>query len=192
MSDDDHDNKKIVPFTVIGGNDEAIDDAEAEHLISYLAGLPPMQYELQRERIGSKLRIRLTALDKIVEAKRRQLEREEHGIELERMPSATAVAGAELIGDLITDLTRYVSLDEDYAAVAAFWTLHTYNVNQCPITPRLAVTAPQPRCGKTTLMNWLASVVQRPLSSVNVSPASVYRVVEKRQPTLLIDEADTF
>jgi hypothetical protein len=35
-------------------------------------------------------------------------------------------------------------------------------------------------------------IVRRPVSSVNVSAAAVYHLVEKRQPTLLIDEADTF
>src|SRR5262249_20245091 len=78
------------------------------------------------------------------------------------------------------------------AAVVGFWTLHTYFINQVFISPRLAITAPQPRCGKTTLVNWLQTVVQRPLSSVNVSAAAVYHIVEQNQPTLLIDEADTF
>jgi putative DNA primase/helicase len=189
MSDDDE--GKLIPFTVVGGSEPPTDD-EAEHLVAYLAGLSTMQYELQRERIAAKLRMRLSALDKIVEAKRKEQEQQKSGLLFERVPSATPVAGAELVRDLITDLTRYVSLNENYAAVAAFWALHTYTVNQCFISPRLAITAPQPRCGKTTLVNWLATVVQRPMSSVNVSPASVYRIVEKRQPTLLIDEADTF
>jgi Protein of unknown function (DUF3631) len=34
--------------------------------------------------------------------------------------------------------------------------------------------------------------VPRPLSSQNVTPAAIFRVVEAHQPTLLIDEADTF
>jgi hypothetical protein len=41
-------------------------------------------------------------------------------------------------------------------------------------------------------VNWLKTVVQRPLSSVNVSAAAVYHIVEEFQPTFLIDEADTF
>jgi hypothetical protein len=66
------------------------------------------------------------------------------------MPWATAVVGSDLLRDLISDLTRYVSIEPDYAAATSFWALHTYLVGQSFITPRLAITAPQPRCGKTT------------------------------------------
>jgi predicted GTPase len=104
-----------------------------------------------------------------------------------RTPWLTPVVGTDLISDLISDLTRYVSIDPDYAVATSFWALHTYLVQQSFITPRLAITAPQPRCGKTTLVNWLRTVVQRQLNTVNVSAAAVYHVVEDLQPTLLID-----
>jgi putative DNA primase/helicase len=34
--------------------------------------------------------------------------------------------------------------------------------------------------------------VPRPVTTANISPAALYRVIERRSPTILIDEADTF
>jgi putative DNA primase/helicase len=59
---------------------------------------------------------------------------------------------------------------------------------------------PVRRCGKTTLLGLLIRLVRRPLPASNVTPAVVFRVIDKYQPTLLIDyqptllidEADTF
>src|SRR5262249_45491358 len=45
---------------------------------------------------------------------------------------------------------------------------------------------------KTTLLDVLSRLVPRPLPSQHVTPAAIFRVVEAHQPTLLIDEADTF
>ena len=60
------------------------------------------------------------------------------------------------------------------------------------ITPRLAILSPVLRCGKTTLLDVLAALVYRPLPAANCSASSIFRVVEKHRPCLLIDEADSF
>ena len=60
------------------------------------------------------------------------------------------------------------------------------------ISPRLAITSPEKQCGKTTLLDVLSSIVCRPLAAANASAAAIFRVVELKRPTLLIDEADTF
>jgi putative DNA primase/helicase len=74
----------------------------------------------------------------------------------------------------------------------ALWVLHTYLIACFVISPRLAVTSPEKGCGKTTLLDILSRLVRRALSAANVTPAAIFRVVETHQPTLLIDEADTF
>jgi putative DNA primase/helicase len=38
----------------------------------------------------------------------------------------------------------------------------------------------------------LYRLVRKPLASVSISSAALYRVIEKYRPTLLVDEADTF
>ena len=81
----------------------------------------------------------------------------------------------------------------DHAAVtAALWVLHTYLLDCFGISPRLAITSPEKGCGKTTLLDVLSRLVMRPLATANATAAAIFRVVEMQQPTLLIDEADTF
>jgi len=49
-----------------------------------------------------------------------------------------------------------------------------------------------PECGKTTALSILGALVPRALPTSNITPAVIFRVIEQRHPTLLIDEADTF
>ena len=49
-----------------------------------------------------------------------------------------------------------------------------------------------PECGKTTALTLLKSLVRRPILASNVSTAVIFRAIERWQPTLLIDEADTY
>jgi putative DNA primase/helicase len=170
---------------------ERLSDEEAQAEISRLARLSALDYERERDGAAARLRIRRSALDKIVEEERKKIpDPTDPG--LDRPLSLEPVVGAELVNDLIGDLTKYVSLEPDYGAVAAFWVIHTYLLDYIKITPRLAITAPEKRCGKTTFIDWLSTVVQRPKRSDNISAAAVYRVVELLRPTLLIDEADTY
>jgi hypothetical protein len=60
------------------------------------------------------------------------------------------------------------------------------------ISPRLAITSPEKGCGKTTLLDVLSHLVMRPLPTANVTASAIFRIVEVQQPTLLIDEADSF
>ncbi len=59
-------------------------------------------------------------------------------------------------------------------------------------SPFLAITSPVKRCGKTLLLIVLGAIVPRRLFASNVTPAVLFRTIEKYRPTLLIDEADMF
>ena len=59
-------------------------------------------------------------------------------------------------------------------------------------SPFLCITSPTRRCGKTLLLIVLGALVPRRLLVSNVTPAMLFRAIEKFKPTLLIDEADTF
>ena len=148
-----------------------LEEVQAE--IVRLAGLSALDYDRERQGAAARTGYLLRTLDAIVEEERKRIpDPTDPG--LDRVPSLEPVTGPVLVHQLISDLTNYVSLEAEYAAMVAFWTLHTYLVKSSPISPRLAITAPQPRCGKTTLMDWLQTVVQRPLPSVNISAAAVY------------------
>jgi len=89
-------------------------------------------------------------------------------------------------------LTRYVILPEHAAEALALWIVHTYAFELRDVTTYLGLESPVRRCGKSTLLNILSRLVNRPLVAANVSPSALYRAIEELRPTLMIDEADTF
>lgn len=115
------------------------------------------------------------------------------GFELEDPePWPEPVDGAELLDDLAGTFTRFLALPDGAAPALALWTVHAHAHDASPVSPVLALTSPEKRCGKTTLLELLSAVVPRPLPASNVTAATVFRAVERWEPTLLVDEADTF
>lgn len=108
----------------------------------------------------------------------------------ERWPEQ--VAGATLLDDLVATFTRFLALPDGAAPTLALWTVHAHAHDASPVSPVLALTSPEKRCGKTTLLELLSALVPRPLPASNVTAATVFRAVERCRPTLLVDEADTF
>lgn len=107
-------------------------------------------------------------------------------------PWPEPVDGPELLGELKEAIRRFVVLGEAALNVLALWVVHTYVFDVAWITPRLAITSPEKRCGKTLVLTLLRYLVSKPLMTANASAAAVFRCVENVRPTLLIDEADTF
>ena len=70
--------------------------------------------------------------------------------------------------------------------------LHTHAIDASVISPRLAITSVVMRSGKTTLVDVLSQLVRRPITTVNATAVAIFQFVDAIQPTLLIDEADTF
>lgn len=107
-------------------------------------------------------------------------------------PWADPVDGAEILDELAEILRRFVVLPESSLDALALWCMHTYAFEAFWITPRLAITSPEKRCGKSLVLTLLSHLASKPLMSANASPAAIFRTVENVRPTLLIDEADTF
>ena len=89
-------------------------------------------------------------------------------------------------------IRRYVVFDDASADAVALWCLGTHAFNTFAIFPRLAITSPEPRCGKTTLLDAIERLVPRPLAAANITAPALFRTIEAARPTLLLDEADTF
>src|SRR5262249_7592148 len=75
---------------------------------------------------------------------------------------------------------------------AVLWMLWTYVYDVFNIAPRFLIKSPTKRCGKTRLMSLGQALCRRGLLASNVSPGSIYRIVDQNRPTLLLDEADTY
>jgi len=100
---------------------------------------------------------------------------------------------ALVLDDLAELLARYVAFPSDAARHAvALWVAHCHALDAFESTPRLALLSPEKGSGKTRTLEVLALVVPKPMHAVNMSAAALYRVVADRQPTLLLDEADTY
>jgi putative DNA primase/helicase len=107
-------------------------------------------------------------------------------------PWREPVDGGELLDRLVAHFKRYLSLESGAAEVLTLWTVATHAVNACQFAPRLFLRSPVPRCGKTTALGMLGHVTRRPRLASNITPSSLFRIADAFQPTLLIDEADTF
>jgi len=103
-----------------------------------------------------------------------------------------AVDGALLLNELRAFILRYLVLPAGAAEIQALWVLHTYAYRLRRVTTYLGIVSPEKRCGKTTLLTVLSALSNRALLASNVSPPSIFRAIEEFEPTLLIDEGDTF
>lgn len=104
-----------------------------------------------------------------------------------------ATPGAELLDELRAALLRYVVLPTDEAADAvALWIAATHAQPAWEHAPRLVITAPEKRCGKSRLLDIVEATCHEPIIAVNVSVAAVTRSITEDPPTLLVDEADAY
>jgi putative DNA primase/helicase len=106
-------------------------------------------------------------------------------------PWPELVEGHALLRDIADTLSRYLALPPHAAVAMTLWAIHTHALDAANVAPILALTSPEKRCGKTTALSLLERLVPRPLLSSNISPAALFRSVEKYSPTLLVDEADS-
>ena len=163
--------------------------------IERLAVLDLVAYETERKKMIDTLGIRASVLDKLVKAARQENSIDGDGDDLglfEPEPWTHTVDGAALLTDIVGDLCRYMVMPRQAAEVVALWTVHTHAFDCFRKTPRLHITAPDRGCGKSTLLDVLACLVLKAIKTENLSTAVLFRAVDKYQPTLLIDEVDTF
>ena len=150
---------------------------------------PSSEFELQRREAAKAIGLRVSAIDQLVnDARSRALatEREDEPLWPE------AVDGATLLDELVSTIRKYVILGLAESHAAALWILFTHCFSAASFSPRLAVTSPEKRCGKTTLLKLLLAACPRALPSSNVSVATLYRIIQTQRPTLILDELDSF
>jgi len=107
-------------------------------------------------------------------------------------PWPQPVNGAALLADIRNILARHVVADAPTLTAAMLWAVHSWCMEVLTVSPLAHITAPEKRCGKTILLTALGRLAFRPMQTSNISPSALFRAVERWQPTLLIDEADSF
>ena len=165
--------------------------------IAGLAALSALEYDRIRKDKAKELGVKVGTLDAEVK-KRRPADARGHDALPTIEPWPYPVDGERLLEDLSQAITRHAGLPkgpEDQPAGAylvALWIMHTHAIDAANITPLLAITSPTQECGKSTVLKLVTRLSPLPLLASNISPAAVFRSIEKWQPTLIIDEADTF
>lgn len=106
------------------------------------------------------------------------------------------------LSDVLTEtyaaIRRHILLTHEAAVATALWVLWSYAVDRSPtgpagdVCPILCVTSPTRRCGKTSLLSVLLHLCPGAVPASNLTAASMYRLIEKERPVLIVDEADTF
>lgn len=164
-----------------------------EQLINQLANLPEIDYQRQRKTAAEYLSITLSSLDKIVKNERIRLNTNTKEMFLDIEPWPEPVDLNSLLNELKKLIDSVVAFQSEHESEAiALFIIHTYCFDAADCSPILNVSSPEKRCGKSTLLSVLQKLVNRPLIGSNISPAAVYRSIEKWKPTLIIDEADSF
>ncbi len=172
-------------------HDKATDAAE----FARLAALSPADYDREREAAAKRLGLRVGTLDAEVAALRPKPEAATGRMVAlpEVEPWAEPVTTAELLDGLVAAIRRHVIVSPAAAVCCALWIAHTWVYERFQHSPRLSITSPVKRCGKSTLLDVLRATVFRPIKADNISASGVFRTVEALRPvTLLIDEADSF
>jgi hypothetical protein len=102
------------------------------------------------------------------------------------------VDGAALLDALDSLVRKHVVIEAHAAVASALWIVLTYLSDVVSILPKLLITSPVKRSGKTTLLTVLSGVVWRAVPLSNITAPALYRTIEKIAPTLLLDEIDTY
>ncbi len=104
------------------------------------------------------------------------------------------LSGAQVLDEIHSFLGRFIIYPSEAAHVAhTLWIAHTHKMDLWDSTPRLAFLSPEPASGKSRALEITELLVPRPIHSVNVTPAYLFRKVsdEAGAPTILYDEVDT-
>lgn len=165
---------------------------EQQATIQHLATLPPLEYDQKREGAAKDLGVRVATIDKLVTEKRKEgKENDDGGIE-DIVPWHDPVNLLPLLNEISAIVQRFIVCQRETAHAMALWAAMTWFIDVVQVAPLAVITAPEKRCGKSQLLFLLSRVVARPLMASNISPAALYRAIEAWQPTLLVDEADSF
>jgi putative DNA primase/helicase len=163
-------------------------------LIAELAALDPLAYAQRRKDAAKRLGVRASDIDAAVKQARTQAS----AAAMETLTTAAPaiwpepVAADVLLREVRAFIARFVIVDEHAVTALTLWIAFTHAFAEAETSPRLAIVSPAMRCGKTRLLDVLGMLCPRAVSASNLSPSAIFRAIDAEQPTLLIDEADTF
>lgn len=171
-----------------------VHEESTDMLIKRLATLSPLDYERVRVEEAERLCVRVAVLDREVKkyTSSKDSSSQDFSPFLDIEPWEDEVSAHEVLSALEAVIRQFAVLPEYAYRVLPLWITFTWCIDAAYTAPILALCSPEKRCGKTTMISILSLLTKRPLPTSNITPASLYRSIEAFNPTLLIDEADTF
>jgi Protein of unknown function (DUF3631) len=169
-------------------------ETDIDKEIARLSKLGMVEYERLRDEAAATLGVRAQILDKLVKSEKSKGDRGQ-GSELvlnEPTPWHEPVNGAALLDEIEEIISKFVVCLKEVSIAVALWMTATWFSAGLEVAPILNVKSPEMRCGKSTLLALVGKLAYRQILVSNISPAALFRSIEKFSPTLILDEADTF
>ncbi len=113
---------------------------------------------------------------------------------LAREMTVPTESGADLLDGVEGYLSRFVAYPNAGTRIAhVLWVAHAHRMDIWESTPRIAFLSAEPESGKTRALEVTELLVPRPVRTMNVSPAYMFRKMNADEglPTILYDEIDT-
>ena len=79
----------------------------------------------------------------------------------------------------------------EHRDAVTLWILHTHVFRSFETTPRLSVRSKEPGSGKSRVLDIAGHLVPGPAMAIDMTPAVMFRTLERGNVTMFIDEADT-
>jgi putative DNA primase/helicase len=160
-------------------------------LIEALARKDHTEYDRLRGDLAETLGIRVGTLDDRVEAVRAKRTATRGVIFPPFEPSSFPVDGNALLTSVSDRIRRHVVASNEIITAATLWVGFAWTHDAYAHSPLLLATSKEPNSGKTTLVELLKLLVPRGLSAVDMTGPTLFRFIEKFNPTFVLDEADT-
>ena len=150
-----------------------------------------------RKGVAQLLAISLGALDDELERRvRARIEkREETKRSSDLTPWDAPVTDiAAVLDEAVRSMKRHVAAPDTHSDTAALWSLHAHLLHKeelgVDVSPRLGFQSPEEDSGKTTFMKLVRALVPRPKGVGSLTGSSLFRAVDARKCSLLVDEGD--
>lgn len=168
-----------------------ISDKEPEQAaIKRLALLSPIDYDRARKTEAEKLGVSVSALDKEVSKNQKQAA-DDNAPFPDIEPCHEPVDPAQLLDEISGAIRRFIAMDKYQADIAALWVTACWFIDVIHTAPIALINAPERACGKSQLLSTLSKLAPRATQLSGISPSVLFRMIEKYQPTLFVDEIET-
>jgi putative DNA primase/helicase len=171
-------------------------DMNDNQAIAYLAALETLDYDRQRTKAAKQLNVQVKTLDTLIYKTRKELTKKDEADDSVIFPRVDMyheeVDGEQLLNRIEAACKRHVICDQTTRTAVSLWITLTWLIDYVECLPIANITAPEKNCGKSTLLSFIGALAFQSLTTSNITSAALFRSIEKWQPTLLIDEADSF